>query len=116
MPLPLPFAGSPPISNNSAEQYWPAGNGYSWAHSVEATATCAMPPNTITHTNGSAIDTTSGNASEWGTYHGFKSKHPGGVNFVYADGTVHFVANNVACSGPTVPWPATTAAKAADHR
>jgi prepilin-type processing-associated H-X9-DG protein len=74
----------------------PAGNGYSWAHSVEATLTCAIPPNTFTHANGSAINLTSGTAGEWGTYHGFKSRHSGGVQFLYADGTVRFIANGVA--------------------
>ncbi|OWK38258.1 hypothetical protein FRUB_07378 [Fimbriiglobus ruber] len=74
------------------------GNGFAWAHAVEATLTCAMPPNNLTHPNGTPIDTTSTNASEWGSYHGFKSKHIGGVQFVYADGSVHFVSNAVPLS------------------
>ena len=74
------------------------GNGFSWAHLVEATLSCAMPPNNINHPNGTPIDVNSTNASEWGSYHGFKSKHTGGVQFVYADGSVHFVTNSVPLS------------------
>jgi prepilin-type processing-associated H-X9-DG protein len=74
------------------------GNGFAWAHSVEATLTCAMPPNYIKHANGTPINTTSSNQSEWGSYHGFKSKHTGGVQFVYADGSVHFVRDSIPLS------------------
>jgi prepilin-type N-terminal cleavage/methylation domain-containing protein/prepilin-type processing-associated H-X9-DG protein len=72
------------------------GNGFAWAHSVEATLTCAMPPNNLTHPNGTPINTTSTNASEWGSYHGFKSRHTGGVQFLYADGTARFIVNSIA--------------------
>src|SRR5262249_5164505 len=65
-------------------------HGFAGAPSVEATPTCAMPHNTLKHTNGTQIDTTSNSTSEWGTYHGFQSKHTGGVQFVYAGGYVHF--------------------------
>jgi prepilin-type processing-associated H-X9-DG protein len=71
------------------------GNGFSWAHPTEATLTCAIPPNTLTHPNGTPIDTTSNNQTEWGSYHGFKSRHPGGVQFLLADGTVHFISNTI---------------------
>jgi prepilin-type processing-associated H-X9-DG protein len=71
------------------------GNGFAWAHSVEATLSCAMPPNNLKHPNGTPINTTSNSASEWGSYHGFKSRHPGGVQFVYADGSVRFVPNSI---------------------
>ena len=74
------------------------GNGFSWAHSVEATLTCAMPPNYIKHANGVPINTTSLDQAEWGSYHGFKSKHTGGVQFVYADGSVHFVRDSIPLS------------------
>ncbi len=74
------------------------GNGFSWAHAVEATLTCAMPPNYIKHTNGTPINVTSTDQAEWGSYHGFKSKHTGGVQFVYADGSVHFVRDAIPLS------------------
>jgi prepilin-type N-terminal cleavage/methylation domain-containing protein/prepilin-type processing-associated H-X9-DG protein len=71
------------------------GSGYAWAHSAECTLTCAMPPNNFTHPNGTPVDTTSQNQSEWGDFHGFKSRHTGGVQFVYADGSVHFISNTI---------------------
>lgn len=74
------------------------GNGFSWAHSVEATLTCAIPPNYLKHANGTPIDVTSNNQSEWGSYHGFKSRHTGGVQFAYGDGSVHFVRDTIPLS------------------
>jgi prepilin-type N-terminal cleavage/methylation domain-containing protein len=71
------------------------GNGFAWAHSVEATLTCAMPPNNLKHPNGTPINTTSNASSEWGSYHGFKSRHPTGVQFVFADGSGRFVQNSI---------------------
>jgi prepilin-type processing-associated H-X9-DG protein len=73
----------------------PAGNEFSWAHAVGAVRTCAMPPNNLTHPNGTPINVASSNSREWGSYNGFKSKHQGGVHFLYADGTVRFIDNSV---------------------
>jgi prepilin-type N-terminal cleavage/methylation domain-containing protein/prepilin-type processing-associated H-X9-DG protein len=33
--------------------------------------------------------------ANWNTSAGFKSRHPGGANFVFADGSVHFVSENI---------------------
>jgi prepilin-type N-terminal cleavage/methylation domain-containing protein/prepilin-type processing-associated H-X9-DG protein len=65
------------------------GKGFGWAHSVHTSLTCAIPPN-AKQPDGSDIP-----ASAWDRLHGFRSRHPGGVQFAYADGTVHFVSDNV---------------------
>ena len=41
---------------------------------------------------------------------GFKSHHPGGGNFVFVDGSVHFLKQTIAMT-PTVPWAAAPAAR-----
>jgi prepilin-type N-terminal cleavage/methylation domain-containing protein/prepilin-type processing-associated H-X9-DG protein len=65
------------------------GEGYSWAMTVDATLTCAIPPNA--RANGARIPW-----SDWGDFHGFKSQHPSGVQFAYADGSVHFISDSIA--------------------
>jgi prepilin-type N-terminal cleavage/methylation domain-containing protein/prepilin-type processing-associated H-X9-DG protein len=67
-----------------------AGEGYAWCHSVEATLTCAIPPN-LKGSNGQFVPYTN-----WGDYHGFKSRHTGGVQFVFGDGSVHFISDTIA--------------------
>jgi prepilin-type N-terminal cleavage/methylation domain-containing protein/prepilin-type processing-associated H-X9-DG protein len=90
------MVGEDTFDPNWANVTAPAGNEFSWAHSVGAVRTCAMPPNTIKRLNGNAINVTSGNSGEWGSYQGFKSRHTGGVQFLFGDGTVRFIDNQIA--------------------
>jgi prepilin-type N-terminal cleavage/methylation domain-containing protein/prepilin-type processing-associated H-X9-DG protein len=66
------------------------GGGFAWAHPVEATLTCALPP------NARKPDGTPYTSTDWPNLHGFKSRHTGGVQFAYADGSVHFISNSIA--------------------
>jgi prepilin-type N-terminal cleavage/methylation domain-containing protein/prepilin-type processing-associated H-X9-DG protein len=86
------MVGEDIFDQNAATQSWTGpywGEGYSWAMTVDATLTCAMPPNA--KQNGALIPWTN-----WGDFHGFKSRHPGGVQFVFADGSVHFISDAIA--------------------
>jgi hypothetical protein len=65
------------------------GGGFAWAHPVEATLTCAIPPNAKSPSGGGYA------FSDWSNVHGFKSRHPGGVQFACADGSVHFISDAI---------------------
>jgi prepilin-type N-terminal cleavage/methylation domain-containing protein len=66
------------------------GKGYAWAHAVETCLTCAIPPNY--KLPGGAPFT----PADWAPAHGFKSRHPGGVQFAAAGGSVHFINEKIA--------------------
>ncbi|MCC9607721.1 DUF1559 domain-containing protein [Blastopirellula sp. JC732] len=65
------------------------GLGFAYAHTIEASANCALPP------NAKKPDGTEFAKTDFEGQNGFRSRHPGGVQFGYADGSVHFVSNNV---------------------
>jgi prepilin-type N-terminal cleavage/methylation domain-containing protein/prepilin-type processing-associated H-X9-DG protein len=60
--------------------------GADWAGSVGAGITAAIPPNYFGYTD----------ATDWPDLYGARSRHPGGVQFVFADGSVHFVSQTIA--------------------
>jgi prepilin-type N-terminal cleavage/methylation domain-containing protein len=65
------------------------GQGYGWEHSVHTSRTCAIPPN-LTQPDGSPPP-----ANAWYLQHGFKSRHPGGLQFATADASVHFISDSI---------------------
>jgi prepilin-type N-terminal cleavage/methylation domain-containing protein/prepilin-type processing-associated H-X9-DG protein len=70
------------------EDYWDVNTdgGYSWASTVGANTGCAIPLN-FTPVSGTWVD-----------MYAFRSRHPGGANFVYADASVHYVIDSIALS------------------
>jgi prepilin-type N-terminal cleavage/methylation domain-containing protein/prepilin-type processing-associated H-X9-DG protein len=64
-----------------------------WAHPNGANGTCAIPPNTgITVGDPNLGPAGFGN---WPTRYSFRSRHPSGLHFALADGSVRFVSNNI---------------------
>ena len=69
------------------------GMGYSWAHSIEASATAAIPPNIAVP--GAPNNDPSVEAFPYRTQFGFNSMHPAGLSFAFTDGSVHFINDSV---------------------
>ena len=52
----------------------------------------AIPPN-VRRSGGGEHD-----PDDWPNTSGFRSRHPGGAQFAYADGSVHFVSDSIGLS------------------
>jgi prepilin-type processing-associated H-X9-DG protein len=68
----------------------PAMNRWStWAYANNAYGTCAIPPN-ARGPDGRGFD-----PFDWGNTWAFRSRHPGGLQFTMADGSVRFVRESI---------------------
>ncbi len=65
------------------------GIGWGWGHSVHTGLTCAIPPNARPPGGGEFPP------QDWQRRNGFKSRHSGGVQFAYADASVHFIGDDI---------------------
>lgn len=61
----------------------------SWPHANSAFGTCAIPPN-VRRSGDKDYS-----PEDFGNTIGFRSQHPGGLQFAMADGSVHFIANSI---------------------
>jgi prepilin-type N-terminal cleavage/methylation domain-containing protein/prepilin-type processing-associated H-X9-DG protein len=68
-----------------------------WCYSNGANSTCAIPPNTgVTIPSGSPPSLGPADWWNWQERYSFRSRHPGGLQFAYADGSVHFISDSIA--------------------
>src|SRR5262249_10092705 len=64
-----------------------------WAFANTACGTCGIGPNNNVKTNGSLFAT-----NDWPNLYSFRSRHPGGLQFAQADGSVRFVNDSIPLS------------------
>ncbi len=65
------------------------GLGFTWAHAVESCANAAFPPNATSPSGTPYAE------DDWQGHNGFSSVHSGGVQFAFADGSVHFLVDEI---------------------
>jgi prepilin-type N-terminal cleavage/methylation domain-containing protein/prepilin-type processing-associated H-X9-DG protein len=63
-----------------------------WPFANTATGTCAIAP------NGKRPNGTEFTAGDWPNVYSFRSRHVGGLQFAYADGSVHFISDSIPLS------------------
>lgn len=61
---------------------------FAWAHANGTSGTCAIPPNV-------RYPADQDYSWKWEYVMSFRSRHAGGVQFAHADGSVHFVGDNI---------------------
>lgn len=62
----------------------------SWPYASHAYGTCAIPPNYNKYPTGNDL-----HPLDWYNTHSFRSSHPGGLQFAFADGSVRFITSDI---------------------